>query len=442
MQRFWSLINRRAAKFAEFVNAYAKLGRFSGAALVARGDQLLFERAYGMANHDHHVPNTPQTSFRLGSLTKSFTALAVMQLQEQGNLKVSDTVAAYLPGYPQGEQITLHHLLTNTSGILDYVATPDFARQMRLPMMVEELIALFKDYPLSRAPGASFSYSNSNWVLLGAIIERVSGLAYGDYLHRHIFDPAGMTRSGYEQAEQVLPGRAEGYVQTTGKIVRAAFVDPSTMYAAGGLYSTVGDLYRWQQALVSNTLVSRAGYAQLVAPHVPAEQGAYGYGWFSDTAFDRCRQGHDGGTPGFLSIAVRYPEADLSVIVLANSEESAIHEIERGLAAIALGQPYELPGGRNFVQVDPALFAAYTGHYETRFMGRRHVLLITQEADRLIVEAQGLPKTELLPLSPTRYFARLKGEVELDFLVNGDGRAHEIALKWTGYRLSAQRLGN
>jgi hypothetical protein len=199
----------------------------------------------------------------------------------------------------------------------------------------------------------------------------------------------------------------------------------------------VEDLFRWQRAM--HRLLSAAGYAQLVAPHVQTEHGVYGYGWFGDEAFGRRRQGHDGGTPGFLSIAVYYPDDDLAVIVLANAEDSAIHEIEHGLAAIALGQPYELPSGRSFVQVDPAVFAAYLGRWQTRFMGRSHIMTITQEGDRLMVESQGLPKTELLPLSPTRYFARLKGEVEMDFVTNGAGRAHEIRLNWSGYQLTAQR---
>lgn len=439
MRRFFTLFNRKASKFERLVSTYAKLGRFSGAVLVAQGDKILFEQAYGFANYDHRIPNRVQTIFRLGSLTKSFTALAILQLQEAGKLRVTDSLACYLPDYPQAEQLTLHHLLTNTSGIPDYVAAPNFARQMRLPLTVDELIALFKDQPLLWTPGSNFSYSNSNWVLLGQVIERVSELAYGAYLQQAVFGPADMAHSAYEAADRVLPGRAEGYVQTTGKVIRAAFTDAATLYAAGGLTSTVSDLHRWHRALTNHVLLSQAGYRQLVAPHVEIENGAYGYGWFSNIQHGR-RQGHDGGTPGFLSIAVRYPDDDLSVIVLANSEGSAIHQIEHGLAAIALDQPYELPTGRTFVQVDPSLFRTYTGHYETSFMGRRHILVITQEEQRLMVEAQGLPKTELLPLSPTRYFARLKGEVEMEFVVNDDGQAHEIALNWSGYQLSAQRL--
>ncbi len=441
MKLQWPWRNQRTAKFAALMKAYAQFGRFSGAVLVAQGGQIRFQQAYGMATHEHQVPNTPKTVFGLGSLSKSFTALAILQLQEQGKVRVTDPLSTYLPDYPQAEQITLHHLLTNTSGIPDYVTTPAFERQMRLPTTVAALIALFKDRPLLMEPGAAINYSNSNWVLLGAIIEQVSGLSYGDYLAQHIFQPAGMTRSGYDRADLVIGGRAEGYQQTAGQPVRAAFVDPSAMYAAGGLYSTVTDLYRWQQALTAHNLLTPVSYAQMTASHVTAEIGAYGYGWFNDTRFDRRREGHDGGTPGFLSLAVRYPADDLSVILLANSEASAIHEIEQSLAAIALGQPYELPTGRAFVTVDPDCFSAYVGRYETHFMGRRHVLSVEQEGVHLTLEAHGLPKVTLAALTPTRYFARLKGEVELEFLPNGDGRAHEIALQWSGYPLTAKRTG-
>lgn len=440
MHFHWPWRDQHTAKFMRLMKAYAQQGRFSGAVLVAQHGQIRFKQAYGMASHEYQTPNTAQTVFGIGSLSKPFTAIAILQLAEQGKVQVTDPLATYLPGYPQGERIRLHHLLTNTSGLPDYVTTADFAQQMRLPTTVDALIALFQDRPLLMEPGTAISYSNSNWVLLGAIIERISGLSYGDYLAQRIFQPAGMIHSGYDRADLVIGGRAEGYVQTAGQPVRAAFVDPSSMYAAGGLYSTVPDLYRWQQALASHTLLTPASYAQMTASHVAAETGAYGYGWFNDTHFGRHREGHDGGTPGFLSLAVRYPADELSLILLANSEASAIHEIEHALAAIALNQPYELPTGRTFVQVDPARFPAYVGRYETRFMGRRHILSVEQEGDHLTLEAHGLPKVTLAALSPSRYFARLKGEVELEFLPNGNGRAQGIALQWSGYALTAQRV--
>ena len=441
MKLTWPFSDSRVHNMAGLVQAYADLGRFSGTVLVAQGERILFQRGYGMANYEHAIPNTPQTRFGLGSLTKPFTAIAIMQLQEQGKLTVQDRVALHLPGYPAGDQITLHHLLTNTSGLPDYVTTAAFAtRQMQLPTTVDDLIALFKARPLLFTPGAQYSYSNANWVLLGKIIEEQSGQPYGDYLCEHIFIPAAMPQAIYAPAARLLPGRAHGYLQQERTIVNAAYVDPSTMYAAGGIVASAADLHHWQRALVTHKLLGAATFTQMTTPHIAVESAAYGYGWVIDAPFGHRRLYHDGGMPGYLSLAARYPDDDLGIILLTNFENSAIHEIERGLAAILFNQPYALPAKRAFITVDPAHFAAYVGAYETRFAGRTSRMVVTQEAARLLVEVHGLPKTELRPLTPTRYFAQMKGEVELTFVINGSGKAHTIDLDWSGHKLTAQRI--
>src|SRR5262245_19463864 len=237
MQTFWPLIDRRATKFDVLVKAYAHLGRFSGAVLVAHGGRVLFKKGYGMASYEHAAPNTSRTPFRIGSQTKTFTAIAILQLQEQGKLNVHDPLANYLPGYPRGEAITIHQLLTNTSGIPDYITAEGFSRTMSRPHTVDELIASFKDRPLLFNPGERFGYSNSGWVLLGALIERLAGKPYGDYVREHIFAPAGMERSGLEQPGQVLHGHAGGYQHLDGQVVKTAHLDNSTQYAAGGLHA-------------------------------------------------------------------------------------------------------------------------------------------------------------------------------------------------------------
>lgn len=429
------------SKMDQLLRAYTDIGRFSGAVVVAQGERIRFQHAYGVANYEHGVPNTVQTSFRLGSLTKPFTALAVMQLQEQGKLTVQDTLATHLANYPQGDQMTIHHLLTNTSGIPDYVTTADFAtHQMQLPTSVDDLIALFQPRPLLFAPGTQYSYSNANWVLLGRIIERQSGHSYGDYLRDQICQPAQMTNAGYAPAERVIAGRANGYLQQEQTVVNAAYVDPSTLYAAGGIHASALDLYHWQRAVVEHKLLSAAAFAQMVTPHVAVESASYGYGWVIDAPFGHRRIYHDGGMPGFLSIATYYPADELFIVVLSNFENGAIHEIERSLAAIHFGQPYTLPAKRTFVTVDPAQFAAYVGNYEMRFAGRTSHMRVTQDVDRLLAEVQGLPQTELRPLAYHRYFAQMKGEVELTFVLNRDGKAQTIDLDWSGHQLTARRL--
>ncbi|MFI7132623.1 serine hydrolase [Nonomuraea sp. NPDC050153] len=417
------MFSRLSRRMDALVSAYAQLGRFSGAVLVARGDRRLFAKGYGHADHEHGVANTPATVFRIGSQTKTFTAIAILRLREQGTLRVTDPIARHLPGYPHGAQITLHHLLTNTSGIPDYVTAGDFTRVMGTPRTRRQLIDGFKDRPLLFEPGARMSYSNSGWILLGEVIERLSGLTYGEYLRRNVFVPLTMERSGLAGGA----GTAVGYMSVDGRLARTPYLDNSNQDAAGALHSTVEDLHRWDRGLPR--LLRRESLTELFRPHVEADGTGYGYG----CAVSADRVESAGGTIGFVSVSARYGDDDLFVTVLSNIENAASSEIESALAAIARGEPYELPSRRVFVTLAPDLLDRYTGRYTMRYMGRTSTMDVTREGEQLMVEVQGLVRTELRPMSETRFFARMKGEVELDFLANG-----EVALNWAGREVTAR----
>ncbi|MEV0195270.1 serine hydrolase [Nonomuraea sp. NPDC050691] len=410
------------------VSAYTELGRFSGAVLVARGERVLFSKGYGLASHEHDVPNTPATAFRIGSQTKLFTAIAILQLRERGRLRVHDPIGEHLPGYPRGDRITLHHLLTNTSGIPDYVTTEGFTRIMGTPRTRRQLIDDFKDRPPLFEPGERMSYSNSGWVLLGEVIERLSGLTYAQYLRRHVLTPLAMHRSGLDDGGHLVKGQAGGYICADGRITPTPHLDNSNQDAAGALHSTVEDLYRFDRG--RHRLLPPGPLADLFTPHVEADGTAYGYG----CSVSPGRVESAGGTIGFVSISARYERDDLFVCVLSNFENAAFSAIERGLAAIARGEPYELPGARVFVPLDPAVLDRYVGRYSMRYAGRASTMDITREGERLMAEVHGLARTELRPMSESRFFARMKGEVELDFQPSGD-----VALTWAGREITAQR---
>ncbi|NUW39221.1 serine hydrolase [Nonomuraea rhodomycinica] len=417
------MFSRFSRRMDALVSAYAELGRFSGAVLVARGDRRLFAKGYGHADHEHGVPNTPATPFRIGSQTKTFTAIALLQLQERGRLRVTDPIARHLPGYPHGTRITLHHLLCNTSGIPDYVTADGFTGVMGTPRTRRQLIDDFKDRPLLFEPGTRMSYSNSGWILLGEVVERLSGLTYGEYLRRNVFAPLAMESSGLTDGA----GSAVGYMSADGRLARTPYLDNSNQDAAGALHSTVEDLRRWNRGLPR--LLRRESLAELVRPHVEADGGGYGYGCV--VKGDRVESA--GGTIGFVSVSAHYRHDDLFVTVLSNFENAAFSEIESALAAIARGEPYELPSRRVFVTVTPDILDRYVGRYTMRYMGRTSTMDVTREDERLMVEVSGLVRTELRPMSRTRFFARMKGEVELDFLANG-----EIALDWAGHDVIAR----
>jgi CubicO group peptidase (beta-lactamase class C family) len=231
-----------AARAAAYLQDLANQQRFSGAVLMARRGEILVSQGYGMANLEHDAPNTPQTRFRIASLSKPLTATAILLLHERGLLHVQDRIAAYLADCPAAWQaMTIEQLLTHSSGIPDYTLFPAFHQQHMLMRRwsPDGLVGLFRDTPLDFQPGERYRYSNSGYVVLGMIIERVSEMSYGSFLEQAIFEPLYMTGTGYDDSRSVLKHRASGYVNTT---LKAEYVDTSVSYAAGGLYSTIEDL--------------------------------------------------------------------------------------------------------------------------------------------------------------------------------------------------------
>jgi CubicO group peptidase (beta-lactamase class C family) len=290
--------------------------QFSGAVLVARGGSILLNRGYGMANWERNTPNTPQTRFRLASLTKSFTAMGIMMLQAEGQLHVQDPICTYLPDCPEAwKPVTIHHLLAHTSGIPNYTSFVDFEETEMLRTTTAQLVARFRDEPLLAPPGQVHSYSNSGYVLLGLIIEQVSGQSYEAFMQEHIFTPLQMEDTGYDHNTGSITEQAHAYTQAG---VEAPFLDVSTLYASGALYSTVEDLYRWDQALYTEYFVPQALLNQMFTP----VQGGYGYGWWVTSAFGRRAISHTGYMTGFSNYIVRFPDERVCVIVLSNLQTS------------------------------------------------------------------------------------------------------------------------
>ncbi len=421
-----------AARMHELMSAYARLGRFSGTVLVARDDQVLFRKGYELASVECGAPNTTRTLFAIGSQTKALTAMAILLLEDDGALRVDDPLSAHLSDHPEGGRITLHHLLTNTSGIPDYISTPWFARLAGSAAAEDEVIARFRDLPLEASPGERMIYSNSGWILLGRVIEKVSGLSCRDFLDRRVFAPLGMTSSLLPGRDQVVRGIATGYLRADGRVSRAPYVDVSWLGAAGGVYSTVEDMHRWAWGTHSGRLLPRGALERMLTPHVRFELGGYGYG---------CVLGEDrmevsGGMFGFVGQTTRYTDG-LIVVVLSNYENAPHGEIGDALAAVARGEPCALPQERAFVPIDHARVEPWLGRYRLTFAGRTSVLVLTRQDGRLYAEVQGLKKAEVRALSDTRLLTRMKGEVELTLDPAMPG---ELSITWAGHALTARRL--
>jgi CubicO group peptidase (beta-lactamase class C family)/pimeloyl-ACP methyl ester carboxylesterase len=320
-----------------YLSKLTKARLFSGSVLIARNGKVLVRQGYGEADREKHRANTAQTKFRIGSLTKQFTAMAILILQAQGKLNVHDRICTYLSNCPTSWQtITIHQLLTHTSGIPDFTRFPDFLTTQGSPSSPTQTIARFKDKPLDFQSGKKWSYDNSGYVVLGAIIEQASGKTYEAFLKENIFVPLRMVDSGYDHNKGDL---AVGYRDQTS--VPADFVDMSIPYAAGGLYSTVEDLYRWDQSLYMDKLIPKDLLDKMFTTFAPIPDSGgfgYGYGWFIGKEDDRSVVSHGGGINGFTASIARYPNNKVVVIVLGNQEDVDTSKIRVQLAKMVFGE--------------------------------------------------------------------------------------------------------
>jgi CubicO group peptidase (beta-lactamase class C family) len=407
-----------APQAEQFVQAFVKQNIFQGSVLLARDGKPLFRKSYGLANAEWNIANTPDTKFRLGSITKQFTSALILQLTEQGVVSLDDSIRKYYTEAPPAWQgVTLHHLLSHQSGIPSYTDLPGFFETMAtVPRTPAELIRLTDEKPLEFDPGTKYKYDNSGYVLLGYVIEKVSGRKYDEQLRHAILAPLGMSDTGYDSYTAILPHRAEGYVRANGDVRRAAYLDMTLPYAAGSLYSTVDDLLKWDQALYGTAVLSEASKQKMWTPN----RSDYGYGWMIEKRFGTAVVGHDGGIPGFNSTIIRLPEKKLVVVVLANANTLSTHSMAEGLLGVALGEHVEPPKPHTKIPVQPEQLRKFEGKYSDASV----TLAIRADGDHLTVLAGG-PGLSFYAAGPTRFFSDPPG-IELDF--DADGSALEADL--------------
>ncbi len=330
-------------KITDYLNQLNANGNITASVLVAKGNDILISKGFGWADADQHIANTPQTRFRIGSNTKQFTAMAILMLQDRGKLHVTDHLCQYIANCPADwEPITLEELLIHSSGIPNYTDFSDFPSVIGQPVTVEALIDRFKSRPLDFPPGSRWSYSNSGYILLGYIIEKVSGLSYAEFLQQNIFTPLHMANTGYDSNSPSLPEHATGYLSPNNKPV---FLDMSEFFSAGALYSTVTDMLIWDRALMSGQLVSSAALNSMFSVHIPCPAGGcalstdlgYGYGWFIAEQAGHRYDYHWGRIDGFMSSNGFFPDEQISVIVLSNMETTDTFGVSTQLGLLALG---------------------------------------------------------------------------------------------------------
>ena len=337
----------KAGQIDELLKKYNEYGQFNGSALVAENGRVIYKKGLGYANFEWKIPNDVDTKFRLASVTKQFTAAMIMKLVEQGKIKVDGKLTDYLPEYRKetGDRVTIHQLLNHTSGIPSYTDKPGFfENDSRDPYGVTEFVKKYASGDLEFEPGTKFRYNNSGYFLLGAVIEKVTGKNYADAVKENIFAPLGMVNTGYDMYSPLIAKRASGYAKTPGGYVNAPYLDMSLPYAAGSLYSTIEDLYLWDQALYGEKLLTAKSKELMFKPGL--EHYGYGLGIDERELSDKSKVptiGHSGGINGFSTNIIRFVGDKHLVVLLDNTSQGAYQgRIITSIANILYGKPYEM----------------------------------------------------------------------------------------------------
>jgi CubicO group peptidase (beta-lactamase class C family) len=399
-----------------FLSDSEKNWNFSGSVLVSKKDKIILRQGYGKANFEHDVENSSDTIFRISSLSKLITATAILSLQEKGLIDLDKSIVAYLPYYPKktGKKITIHHLLTHSSGIPDYTKFADYEKFQRQNLSTQKLISSFRNRTLEFRPGTKSEYSNSNYVLLGAIIEAITNTTYDKYLEKQIFSPLNMVSSGYDKQHIAIPKKAMGYSYDNKEhLINASFIDMTTSYSSAGLYSSIEDLFLFDRALQNQKILSIDSLKAFFTPHV----GNFGYGWSIVKKFGKKMAYQTGKINGFHSTYVKFLNDDVTIIILSNNEKNPTETIADSLAAIIFSEPYENPVVRNEADVKTNIYKNYIGKY---FHGNKKEMEIYTYNDRLFLLLDKKKKIELLPTSSEGKEFFCKSILDLKVTFNND----------------------
>jgi CubicO group peptidase (beta-lactamase class C family) len=392
----------------EIIQNYVDNKTFMGAVLVAEQDTVLLSQGYGNADLEWAIPNSPATKFRIGSITKQFTAACILLLQERGQLKLEDPIKKYLPNAPESwDKVTLYMLLTHTAGIPNYTGLPAWDAFKLRDHTPQEILALFSNLPPDFEPGAKFFYSNSGYILLGLVIEKVSGMPYSDFLQENILAPLEMTETGTDHNRFILLKRAQGYNSGANGFMHAEDVPMTLPYAAGCLYSTVSDLLKWERALFAGKVLSPPSLQMMTTP----KSGEYGMGLFIKDAAHHGVVTHNGTIDGFDASLNYYPDKQLTIVVLGNVQTSAPDKIAEQLGKVAYGEKVIVNSDRRVIRVEPGVLAEYAGHYAAPPFSTT----LSVEGDTLIATAPNGKKYVLIPESETNFFLK-EIDVQIEFL--------------------------
>ncbi|MEO6568142.1 MAG: serine hydrolase [Opitutaceae bacterium] len=434
---FASAMAQDPARMSAVVKAQSANDRFMGSVLVAKNGTVLFAESAGWANLEWKIAHTPATEFRIGSVTKQFTAASILLLAERGKLAIDDPLGKFIPSAPETwKPVTLRQLMSHTGGIPSFTDDPDYATNKLRPETPAQTIAHIAAKPLEFTPGERYRYSNTGYVLLGWIIEVISGQSYAAFLRENIFQPLGMNDSGYDSNTEVLPQRAAGYIPGPKGPLNAHYIDMHVPHAAGAIYSTPADLLRWTQALFSGKLLSAASLEQMTTP----VKNNYALGLEVRTTKGRKVISHHGGIEGFKTVLEYYPESQLTVVVLSNLNGPGISEVELAsrLAALAFGETVTLMAERKEIDLPVSILEKYVGVYQLNEAIANSIRLVD---GRLTTQLTAQGQSPLFAESEKVFFLK-DVDAQVEFVSDEQGRVTDLLIHQGGGTQKARRFSD
>jgi CubicO group peptidase (beta-lactamase class C family) len=442
--------NTIAGQADRYLSARSEMGNFSGAVLIARGDSVLFRKAYGFADVEKRIPYTPETQHYIASVSKMFTALAALKLRNEGKLDLGASICRYLDDCPDTwKPVTVDHLIHHTSGIPDYeseleLASEKYLEYMRQPKSSERIVVSARTKPLEFAPGEKFNYSNTGYIILSYVVQKAAGIPFAQFVKNRLLAPAGMTQSGVigaDSARNLAAGYTYGNLGWEKTLGGVRFTDghmrryPTFTHTPpagdGFMFSTLDDLFRWSRLMDGSTLIPRNEVAEILTPG----KGRYGFGWFVDSAFQRKRLRHTGSFPGYVSDYIKFPDDSVTIIVFSNLDRGRVSSVQRDLSAITFGQSWDMPVRGKVIALTPPQLQSLTGTY--RLADGRD--LIIKIDDMLVAELKGQYTAGLIPLSTTEFYMPL-GDGRAIFKMGSSGRATEVNMRYGGADRIAKRV--
>ncbi|MBT8220061.1 MAG: beta-lactamase family protein [Bacteroidia bacterium] len=404
-------------KVDEYLAPLVNSGDFYGTVLFAKDGKTELVKGYGFAHLEHSIKNTPKTVYHIASVNKPITAVGVMYLHQNGILNIDDPISRQLPNYPNGNKITIKHLLSQASGIPSYNTFPDYGDYAKRENTLKDVVDWFKDKDLLFEPGAEYGYSNSNFVLLAYIIENVSGLAYQNFMEKNIFQPLEMMHTKPYKYDEIIPDRAEGYdpANTTFGLKKTGFYNNSIKIGSGALYSTVGDLLKLDQALYKEDIINEATKKLMFTS---IDDNEYGLGWGIWKRFDKNKHDHDGASPGSVAYFSRYPDEKVTIIFLGNINTGAFNRMKYDLAAIYFNKEYKIPEPKKYLTLDEQSLKHYEGRYEFE-SGSFFDLKVKEGTLRFLWRGRGELGYLLSPLGDGKFYMRARGD-QIEFRKQGD----------------------